>query len=205
MAGEDARAKEIAKEADGLPFYVTRDLSSARTALRYFARGLRRAGIVCSAGAKRLRAEGLGAQVNGPDETVAWFLNRWPDVRASDALEVCATEYSCQGLELDAVGLAWGGDLIRESGGWEPYTFSGTNWQSVKQPDDRRFLMNTYRVLMTRARYETVIWVPSGSNVTDSFFDKTRPAAEMDTIADYLLGCGARKLEEMGCPEHTHD
>jgi len=29
-----------------------------------------------------------------------WFLDRWPDVRASDALEVVATEFSAQGLEL---------------------------------------------------------------------------------------------------------
>ncbi|MFC7607464.1 DNA/RNA helicase domain-containing protein [Teichococcus aestuarii] len=67
--------------------------------------GLRRAGLVCSAKAKRLRAEGLGAQLHGADdEVVNWFLNRWPDVRGSDALEVCATEYACQGLELDVVG-----------------------------------------------------------------------------------------------------
>jgi hypothetical protein len=195
VAGEETQARDIAGEADALPFFITRDLALARSALRGFARGLRRAGLVCSAGAKRLRTEGLGTQVSGPDETVAWFLSRWPDVRASDALEVCATEYSCQGLELDVVGLAWGGDLIREEGGWEPRAFSGTRWERVHNPDGRRFVMNTYRVLMTRARYETVIWVPAGSDEGDSFFDRTRPAAEMDEIANYLLDCGARTLD----------
>jgi hypothetical protein len=132
--------------------------------------------------------------VNGPDETVEWFLNRWPDVRASDALEVCATEYSCQGLELDAVGLLWGGDLIRAAGQWAPRAFAGSRWRQVKKPDDRRFVMNTYRVLMTRARYETVIWVPGGSSKQDPYYDDTRPAAEMDAIAAYLIRCGARRL-----------
>jgi hypothetical protein len=99
-------AGSIAAAAE-LPFYITRDLSAARTALRRMARGLRRAGLVCSSGARRLRADGLGHVLHGPEEAVRWFLDRWPDVRASDALEVCATEYACQGLELDLVGLAW--------------------------------------------------------------------------------------------------
>jgi hypothetical protein len=138
-----------------------------------------------------LRAEGFGAELNGPDETVSWFLRRWPDVRASDALEVCATEYSCQGLELDLVGLAWGGDFIRGDGGWRARNFAGTRWNEVHKPQDRTYVLNSYRVLLTRARYETIIWVPPGDDA-----DRTRPRAEMDAIADFLLACGARPLAE---------
>jgi hypothetical protein len=65
----------------------------------------------------------------------------------------------------------------------------------VAGPAERDFIRNTYRVLLTRARYETVIWVPQGSAGTDPFHDPTRPAAEMDAIADHLLACGARALE----------
>jgi hypothetical protein len=49
-------------------------------------------------------------------------------------------------------------------------------------------------VLLTRARYETVIWVPQGSCEDDPFHDATRPAGEMDAIAAFLLACGAREL-----------
>ena len=42
-------------------FFLTRELSEMRAALRHFARGLRRAGLLRSSGAKRLRADGLGA------------------------------------------------------------------------------------------------------------------------------------------------
>ncbi|KAA2214181.1 DNA/RNA helicase domain-containing protein [Teichococcus oryzae] len=180
----------------GLPFRLTRDLGALRAALRQRARGLRRAGLVCSAKAKRLRAEGLGAQLHGADaEVVNWFLRRWPDVRASDALEVCATEYACQGLELDWVGLAWGGDFIRHGGQWRARRFVGHAWQRVGSPASQHHIRNTYRVLLTRARFETLIFVPHGDAA-----DATRPAAEADAVADYLLRCGVPLLDNGEVP-----
>ena len=50
-------------------------------------------------------------------------------------------------------------------------------------------------MLLTRARYETIIWVPPGSPAHDPFHDETRPAGEMDALADFLLASGARPLE----------
>jgi hypothetical protein len=188
---QPAEAARIAAGAD-LSFMVTRDLAALRRALRARARGLRRAGLVCSSGARRLRADGLGHVLNGPEEAVRWFLDRWPDIRASDALEVCATEYACQGLELDLVGLAWGGDLMRGPAGWQPRAFAGSRWNAVKQPEERGFIRNTYRVLMTRARYETILWIPPGDPA-----DATRSAAEFDAVAEYLLACGGRALQEV--------
>lgn len=176
--------------AAGLPFRLTRSLAAMRAALRRAARGDRRAGLVASSGAKRLRAEGQGAELAGAEATVHWFLERWPDVRASDALEVHASEYGCQGLELDFVGMAWGGDFIRAGGGWQVRDFVGTFWQAVRKPAARAFVLNTYRVLLTRARYTTIIWVPPGDDA-----DRTRPRTEMDAIADFLRACGVRELE----------
>jgi hypothetical protein len=46
-------------------------------------------------------------------------------------------------------------------------------------------------VLLTRARYETVIWVPAGD-----IDDATRAPAEFDAIARFLIECGASPLEE---------
>ena len=193
LRGEAAEAAAIAASAGGVPFLVARDLDATRAGLRMLGRGLRRAGLVAAAGARRLRAEGLGVQV---PEVADWFLNRWPDVRSSEALETFATEYDCQGLELDVVGLAWGGDLVRGPEGWRPRRFAGDRWFQVRSAEERRFILNTYRVLLTRARYETVIWVPRGSATGEPFHDATRDAAEMDAIADYLLACGAGPLKD---------
>ncbi len=194
----DARDEALAVAAgmpDGLPFLVTRSLAMARAALRRLTPGLRRSGFVRSSGARRLRAEGFDAQLVGTDEPVAWFLERWPDIRASDALEVAATEYACQGLELDTVGLAWDSDFRRGRQGWEAFRFAGTAWQSVRDAEEAVFVRNTYRVLLTRARYETVVWVPRGSPPDDPFHDATRDSRRYDAIADFLLACGARPLD----------
>ena len=104
-----------------------------------------------------------------------------------------ATEFSCQGLELDYVGLCWDADLIREAGraDWRVRNFRGTDWQLSRQPEAIANQINTYRVLLTRARYETVIFIPLGDDD-----DRTRKPAIYDATANFLLACGVRRLEQ---------
>jgi hypothetical protein len=200
LRGESDQAAAIATAAGGVPFLMTRSLSAMRAGLRALARGQRRAGLVCSAGAKRLRADGVWP--NFPhldaDAMVHWFLDRWPDVRASDGLELPATQFACQGLELDHVGLCWGNDLIRPSRGapWQARAFMGSAWQVMRQEAPIAYRVNTYRVLLTRARYETLIWVPRGDPD-----DRTRDPATFDAIARFLAACGASTLEETDVPQ----
>jgi hypothetical protein len=170
--------------------------------LRQASRGRRRCGLLASSGARRLRADGLGAELPHIDAGAVahWFLDRWPeDIRASDALELLATEFSCQGLELDYVGLCWAGDLSRVAGrvAWQVRDFKGTRWQTPAGAEVIANRLNTYRVLLTRARYETFIWVPRGDAS-----DPTRPPASFDAIADFLGCCGVGTVEgDAGEPE----
>ena len=194
LAGDAVAAAATAAEAGRLPFVLTRDQAAMRSWLRAQARGLRRAGLVASSGAARLRAEGLGVELPHMDAGAVahWFLDRFPnDVRASDALEVVATEFSCQGLELDYVGMCWDLDLVREAErpDWRPRSFRGTGWQAIHKPDLASNQLNTYRVLLTRARYETIIFVPPGSDA-----DATRSPARYDLIAAFLTECGVPTL-----------
>ncbi len=187
-----AEAAAIARAHAPMPFALTRDLDAMRAWLRATSRGKRRAGLVASSGAKRLRADGMGTELPHMDAALVahWFLDRWPeDVRASDALEVLGTEFSVQGLELDFVGLCWGGDLIRTPRGWQPRAFVGTKWQRVNDAERRSNRVNTYRVLLTRARDRTVIWVPRGDKD-----DPTRPPHEFDAVAAFLTECGVEEL-----------
>ncbi len=190
LAGDAAAASAIA--AASVPFTVTRDLDTMRARLRRACRGTRRSGLLASSGARRLRAEGLGATLSHDDPVavVRWFLDRFPDVRASDALEVAASEFFVQGLELDAVGLCWDGDLVRQGSAWQARAFRGTAWTRPQAAERAANRLNAYRVLLTRARYETVIWVPRGDPT-----DPTREPALLDATAAYLLACGARALE----------
>jgi hypothetical protein len=189
LAGDAATARQLAQ--GGVPFSVTRDLGVMRARLRRACRGTRRAGLLCSSGARRLRAEGLGATLphDDPAATARWFLDRFPDVRASDALEVAASEFFCQGLELDAAGLCWDGDLLWDGTAWRALAFRGTVWTQPRAALKLQNKLNAYRVLLTRARYETVIWVPSGDPG-----DRTRDPQELNSVADYLLRCGAHQV-----------
>ncbi len=195
LVGETRRASDIADAAGGVPFLLTRSLPAMRAALRRLARGTRRAGLVCSAGARRLVADGIFPNFPHLDAAMVanWFLRRWPDVRASDALEVPATQFACQGLELDHVGLCWGNDLIRRDRHipWIARAFAGTRWLEPRGEATIAYQINTYRVLLTRARYETVIWVPQGDPR-----DSTRTPSEFDAIAQFLNECGAQMLED---------
>ena len=176
------------------PILLTRSLQAMRDYLRAASRGRRRSGLVCSAGARRLRADGV--EPNFPhmdaDAVANWFLAYWPDVRASDALEVPATQFACQGLELDNVGLCWGNDLIRRAGQrhWTARNFAGSRWQQPGSEAVIAYKINTYRVLLTRARYTTVIWIPEGD-----LRDDTRDPITFDNIAQFFADCGVNALE----------
>jgi hypothetical protein len=68
--------------------------------------------------------------------------------------------------------------------------FSGTRWLQTRAEAAIAYQINTYRVLLTRARYETIIWVPTGDAS-----DATRPPDEFERIAEFLEACGAQALE----------
>ena len=187
LADDPARAAHIA--AAGIPFTLTRSLDDLRTALRQ--RGSRTAGLVASSTARRLRAEGLGAVLPHQDDGAVshWFLSRWPDIRSSDALEVVGTEFAVQGLEFDRAGLCWDADLVRGADGWEARRFRATVWTRASA-SARANRLNAYRVLLTRARHGTIIWVPHGDRR-----DPTRDPARYDAIAAYLQSCGVPALD----------
>jgi len=193
LEGDSGRAAAIAREAEDFPVFVTRSLDQARGWLKEQARGHRRCGLVASSGARRLRADGLGVSLSANElsDVANWYLMPRGDVRSSYALEVTANEYTCQGLELDYVGVCWGGDLIRGDANefWTQRSFRGSRWQTVRDPDTKNWIMNKYRVLMTRARLGTVIWVPGGSAE-----DSTRAIEDLNAIAEFLKIAGARPL-----------
>jgi DUF2075 family protein len=101
------------------------------------------------------------------------------------------SEFGCQGLELDYVGLTWGGDLIwsTEHSQWEPRKLRASRWTQIHDPANAQFRTNTYRVLLTRAREGVCIFVPLGSRS-----DETRSAARFNEIAQILIQAGCQEI-----------
>lgn len=195
LEGKMDQARTLSASIDQLPVVITRSLPEMRVWLKSLACGHRRAGLVASSGARRLRADGLGVSLNAQElnDVVHWYLKPQGDVRSSNALEVTANEYTCQGLELDYVGMCWAGDLTwnAATSSWEPKTFSGTRWQQVSDGDKRNYVLNKYRVLLSRARCRMVIWVPEGDES-----DATRAPAELDAIYNALRAAGVQPLDQ---------
>ncbi len=168
------------------PIYLTRDLKQAKKWLKTKAKGSERYGIIASSGARRLRAEGI--DVKNKISPADWFLNSSRDVRSSYYLEDIATEFDIQGLEIDFSCLAWDINFYYEQG-WQYQAFKGTCWQQIRQKEKQQYLLNAYRVLLTRARQGMVIYIP---NVDDA--DWTRPNSKYDSIYQYLKRCGFEYL-----------
>ena len=165
------------------PIVLTRDLKEAKKWLKSKARGGESLGIICSSGARRLRSYGIDVKSN--IEPTTWFLNEKMDVRSSGFLEEVATEFDIQGLELDWTCVAWDSNLRKNGNNWDFKNFKGTEWQNINRDEKKRYLLNSYRVLLTRARQGMVIFIPEG-DITD----RTMQPNYYEPVYQYFLQCG---------------
>ena len=81
------------------------------------------------------------------------------------------------------------GDLRFTGFGWSFHDFRGERWTNVTNTDNRRYLLNAYRVLLTRARQGMVIFVPPGDPS-----DPTRSSEFYDSTFKYLSEVGVPEL-----------
>ncbi len=179
---DDAR-EHLTALAARYPIVLTRDLNAAKRWVRSHSRGSERFGLVASSQAQRLKPHAIDVRVNV--NPVHWFLNDSSDTRSSYYLEDAATEFQVQGLELDWVCMTWDADLRHTGRGWAFHSFRGDKWTQIRKDDRQRYLLNAYRVLLTRARQGMVVFVPHGD-----LDDPTRLPAFYDGTYDYLTRLG---------------
>ena len=165
----------------GHRFLLTRDFEAARSYLRerYADAWFARYGVVASSKDKWLPQFGIDNtfQTTKRLRVGPWYNADPTDPQSCCQLETVATEFSSQGLELDCALLAWGSDLLWAGNDWS-IQFGGNNRPPLKDPLSVR--KNVYRVLLTRGRDGTVVFVPQD--------------ARMDATAERLEGAGMRML-----------
>lgn len=183
---ESARSllREVSKR---YPIAVTRDLQNAKQWVRERARGSERYGLVASSQAQRLKPHAIDIRVE--IDPVHWFLDDRKDTRSSFYLEDAATEFQIQGLELDWICLTWDADLRMDGQTWRHHAFRGDAWTTIHKPDRKRYQLNAYRVLLTRARQGMVIFVPPGD-----VHDPTRDPRIYDDTYRYLASLGLQTI-----------
>lgn len=197
VEGDLSGAAAIAPLFPEYPLLLTRSLEDARSYLRDRVTQDReqfevdrRMGLLASSQARRLRAFGIEMSttfqsgINWPQ----WFVEDHLDVRSSFQLEVAASEFKCQGLEIDWACLCWGDDLLWGLGGdrWTARRLRGARW--VRDSDPVQAL-NRYRVLLTRARYGQIIWVPQPKG-----HELLTNAKALDRTAEALMQAGVSLL-----------
>lgn len=184
---------------DRYPIVLTRDMDKAKRWLHDKVRGTERTGVLVTKEAARFKPLSIHILSPGDENAVHWFLEDKTDTRSSNFLEDAATEIQVQGLELDYTCLLWDADMRCENGKWNFYRFNGqTKWveqagNSESKQELRKYMLNAYRVLLTRARSGMVICVPAGNpNKTLSGFweDSTRLPEFYDGTYQYLKSLG---------------
>ena len=189
---EGGKASEIlARISTRYPIALTRDVNRAKRWIREHARGTERYGLVASSGAQRLKPHAIDVRVDV--DPVHWFLDGADDTRSSYYMEDAATEFQVQGLELDWVCITWDADLRFAGSEWNYHSFRGRKWDAVKKGERKQYLLNAYRVLLTRARQGMVICVPRGE-----LSDPTRNSAYYDSTFQYLAEIGIPALTQDG-------
>ncbi len=160
--------------------YITRNLDIAKQYLfsRYDGLFEKRYGYLASSKAKNLEQYGIDNSYlttrklrEGP-----WYNDPPFSPDSCCQLKKVATEFACQGLELDFPIICWGDDLIWRNSNW----YSCPPGPRSKARDPHSLRLNSYRVLLTRGRDGFVIFVP--------------PEANMETTCCALISAGISEL-----------
>lgn len=201
----DPKAKDIYAEIkDRYPICLTRDMDKAKRWIQNRVRGNERTGVLITKESARFKPLGVHVLDSGDDNAVHWFLDDKVNVKSSNYLEDAATEIQVQGLELDYTCLLWDADMRIKDGKWEFYKFNGqTEWKKQEPTTESKkelikYMLNAYRVLLTRARSGMIICVPFGNpNKTKTGFweDKTRLPEYYNETYEYLKQLGLEVID----------
>lgn len=182
----------------GYPIMLTRDMNKARQWLRQQARGSQQTGILISKISARFKPLAVHVLPQSDDNAIHWFLEDKTDVRSSNYLEEAATEIQVQGLEVDYACVLWDADMRYKDDKWTFWKFNGkTQWIPEKNIETQKYMLNAYRVLLTRARQGMVICIPEGNgHTTPEGFpeDSTRLPSFYDCTYLYFKSLGMEEI-----------
>ena len=134
----------------------------------------------------------------GDENAVHWFLEDKIDIRSSNYLEEAATEIQVQGLELDYACVLWDADMRYDNDKWGFFKFNGrTKWNTENNEENKKYMLNAYRVLLTRARQGMIICVPNGNSRLNSEGypeDATRLPEFYDPTYEYFKEIGIKEI-----------
>lgn len=91
-----------------------------------------------------------------------WFLED------CNEMEAAASEFACQGLEIDFPIVIFGGDYFIKNGRFD-FDEDKLNYQLKKYKNPKLIMENIYRVLLTRSRKGMILYVPDDKNLDETY------------------------------------
>lgn len=186
------------------PIILTRDMEKARRWLHEKVRGTERTGVLITKESARYKPLGIHVLLSDDENAVHWFLDDKTDTRSSNYLEDAATEIQVQGLELDYTCILWDADMRFENGRWRYYSWNRqkSEWSEIlanteSKQEKMKYMLNAYRVLLTRARAGMIICVPEGNphkTIGGFWEDSTRKPEYYDGTYQYLKSLGLDEI-----------
>ena len=188
LANERTVLSELAQvvASQGHHLRITRELSKAKQYLsdRYANDPTARFGLLASSRDRDLPRFGVQNDYQTTKRTKfgPWYGDDEGAERGWSCrhLRECVTEFGAQGLELDGALLAWGTDFFLRDGKWSVERASKYQRKGAPVKSPAQLRANSYRVLLTRARDVTVVFMP--------------PLPELNETFDYLKSCGFKEL-----------
>ena len=165
---EGAQGLASSIQQQGFAMYLTRDLETAKMYCRerYEHNQEKRYGLLASSKASNLPKHGVYNDYQSTKRLKVgpWYIDPPDSPNSCCALDAVATEFACQGLELDFPIVCWGSDLRMQEGAW----WSKASPRS-KARNPHRLRLNAYRVLLSRGRDGFVVFVPPERALDETF------------------------------------
>lgn len=95
-------------------------------------------------------------------EAGKWFL------RDCNEMETAASEFACQGLEIDFPIVIFGGDYVVRNGKFD-FDENKLGYHLKKYKNPKLIMENIYRVLLTRSRKGMILYVPDDKNLDETY------------------------------------
>lgn len=192
LNNDPINARKALAKFDNYPICITRDLGRAMNFVSSNRLRRERCGKLCSSNSKI-----IGRVSHCFDNINQWHFANWmldeSGGDSSNSLIYAASEFNIQGLEIDWALLAWDMDMYYSNGKWHEQRMLTPKRFVESTEIQKKHILNSYRVLLTRARKGMIIYIPRSGD----YEDKYGVSQYYDSTYNYLKSCGIKDIDEV--------